>query len=58
MGQIPTDMGYAIKSNMIKKVFKHEESVPIKSAKFNKASIYKKMLPSIVIVVILLDEDK
>ena len=58
MGQIPTDMGYAIKSNMIKEVFKHEESIPVKSARFNKASLYEKMLPSIVIVVILLDEDK
>ena len=44
MGQIPTDMGYAIKSNMIKKVFEHKESVPVKSAKFNKAKLYEKML--------------
>jgi len=56
MGQIPTDMGYAIKSNLIKKVFQHEESIPIKSAKFNKASLYEKMLPSIALVVVLLDE--
>ena len=57
MGQIPTDMGYAIKSNLIKKVFQHEESVPVKSAKFNKASLYEKMLPSITLVVVLLDEE-
>ena len=57
MGQIPTDMGYAIKSNLIKKVFQHEESVPVKSAKFNKASLYEKMLPSIALVVVLLDEE-
>ena len=56
-GQIPTDMGYAIKSNMIKKVFAHEDSVPVKSAKFNKASLYEKMLPSIALVVVLLDEN-
>ena len=56
MGQIPTDMGYAIKSNLIKKVFQHEESIPIKSAKFNKALLYEKMLPSIALVVVLLDE--
>jgi len=56
-GQIPTDMGYAIKSNMIKKVFAHEESVPVKSARFNKASLYEKMLPSIALVVVLLDEN-
>ena len=56
-GQIPTDMGYAIKSNMIKKVFAHEESVPVKSAKFNKASLYEKMLPSIALVVVLFNEN-
>ena len=56
-GQIPTDMGYAIKSNMIKKVFAHEDSVPVKSAKFNKASLYEKMLPSIALVVVLLDDN-
>ena len=30
-GQIPTDMGYAIKSNMIKEVFDYKKSVPITS---------------------------
>ena len=57
MGQIPTDMGYAIKSNMIKKVFEHKESVPVKSARFNKAKLYEKMLPSIALVVVLHDEN-
>ena len=57
MGQIPTDMGYAIKSNMIKEVFKHKKSIPVKSVKFNKASLYEKMLPSIALVVVLLDEE-
>ena len=57
MGQIPTDMGYAIKSNMIKKVFEHKQSVPVKSVKFNKAKLYEKMLPSIALVVVLLDEN-
>jgi S1-C subfamily serine protease len=56
MGQIPTDMGYAIKSNMIKEVFKHDKSVPVKSAKFDKVTIYEKMLPSIALVVVLLDD--
>ena len=56
MGQIPTDMGYAIKSNMIKEVFKHEKSVPVKSVKYDKATIYEKMLPSIALVVVLLDD--
>ena len=57
-GQIPTDMGYAIKSNMIKKVFEHEKGIPVKSAKYDKSTIYEKMLPSIAIVVVLLDEKK
>ena len=55
-GQIPTDMGYAIKSNMIKEVFEYKKGVPVKSVKFDKASIYEKMLPSIALVVVLLDE--
>ena len=55
-GQLPTDMGYAIKSNMIKEVFEYKKGVPVKSAKFDKASIYEKMLPSIALVVVLLDE--
>jgi|APSaa5957512493_1039668.scaffolds.fasta_scaffold04338_3 serine protease Do len=57
-GQIPTDMGYAIKSNMIKEVFKHKRSVPVKSIKYDKSTIYEKMLPKIAIVVVLLDEKK
>ena len=55
-GQLPTDMGFAIKSNKIKEVFEHEKGIPVKSAKFDKASIYEKMLPSIALVVVLLDE--
>ena len=58
MGQIPTDMGYAIKSNMIKKVFEHEKSIPVKSVKYDKATIYEKMLPTITLVVVLVDEKK
>ena len=56
MGQIPTDMGYAIKRNMIKELFKHDKSVPVKSVKYDKATIYEKMLPSIALVVVLLDD--
>ena len=55
-GQIPTDMGYAIKSNMIKKVFEHKKGIPVKSAKYDKSTIYEKMLPSIALVVVKLDE--
>ena len=47
-----TDMGIAIKSNMIKEVFKHDKSVTVKSVKYDKATIYEKMLPSIALVVV------
>ena len=41
---------------MIKEVFEHEKGVPVKSTKFDKATIYEKMLPSIALVVVLVDE--
>ena len=49
-GDIPTDMGYAIKSNLIKKVFEHEKNPEIKTASYNKVEIYERMLPSVVLV--------
>jgi S1-C subfamily serine protease/lipopolysaccharide biosynthesis regulator YciM len=55
-GVLPSDMGLAIKSDMIQEVFKHKRSIPIKSVKFNKASLYEKMLPSVVIVGVLLED--
>mgnify|MGYP001244099487 CR=1 FL=1 len=55
-GESITDMGIAIKSNMLKKVFKHKSTAIVKSAKFNKASLYEKKLPSIVLVVTLKDQ--
>ena len=57
-GQLPTDMGYAIKSTMIKKVFKHKKSTQTKKTKFSKAAIYEKMLPSVVLVVVSIPESK
>ena len=53
-GQIPTDMGFAIKSNMIKKVFQHKKSIPINSIKFDKSTLYEKKLPSIALIVVLI----
>ena len=38
------------------KVFEHKKGVPVKSAKFDKSTIYERMLPSITLVVVLLDE--
>jgi hypothetical protein len=51
-GNIPTSMGVAIKSNMLKEVFKYERTVPTSKAKIDKASIYQKMLPKIVFVAV------
>ena len=49
-GDVPTDMGFAIKSNLIRKVFDHQENPEIKKATFDKVAIYEKMLPSVVLV--------
>ena len=57
-GQIPSDMGYAIKSDMIKEVFAHKKGIPVKSVKYDKVQIYEKMLPSIALVVVDLGDKK
>ena len=49
-GDVPTDMGYAIKSNLIDKVFQHDKNPEIQKASFDKVTIYEKMLPSVVLV--------
>ncbi len=54
-GNIPTSMGVAIKSNMLKEVFEYERTVSTNKAK-DKASIYQEMLPKIVFVVIEKDQ--
>ncbi len=56
-GNIPTSMGVAIKSNMLKEVFKHKRTVPTSKAKYDKASIYQKMLPKIVFVAVEIDQE-
>ena len=56
-GNIPTSMGIAIKSNMIKEVFEHKRSVPVSRAKFDKSTIYKKMLPSVVFIAVQAEEE-
>ena len=55
-GELPTDMGMAIKSNLIKTVFKFQKSIPVKSVKFDKVTIYEKMLPSVTLIAVLADE--
>ncbi len=53
-GQIPTDMGFAINSNKINEIFKYKKNIQVKSAKFDKATIYENKLPSVVLVAVSL----
>ena len=50
-----TDIGVGIKGNIIKKIFNHKKGVPVKSAKYEKSKLYEKMLPSVVLVVVLVE---
>ena len=49
---LPTDMGYAIQTQMINKVFKYKKNNNFKKKRYNKAELYEKMLPSVVIVAV------
>ena len=53
---LPTDMGYAIQSRMINKVIKYDQNEKFKKAKYSRADLYEKMLPSVVLVAVLRDE--
>ena len=55
-GNVPTDMGYAIKSNLIHKVFSHDDNQIAKKASYDKITIYEKMLPSVVLVGVQLNK--
>ena len=48
--KIPTDMGYAIQSRMINKIFEYKQNKKYKNKKYSRAELYQKMLPSVVIV--------
>ena len=48
--KIPTDMGYAIQSRKINKIFEYKQNKKFKNKKYSKAELYQKMLPSVVIV--------
>ena len=49
---LPTDMGYAIQSRMINKIFEYKQSNRFNKKKYSKAELYEKMLPSVVVVAI------
>jgi len=51
-GQIPSDMGFAIKSNMIKEIFPYNNKNLTRSIKFDKSTLYEKMLPSITLIAV------
>ena len=51
-GQIPSDMGFAIKSNMIKEIFPYDKKNLTRSIKFDKSTLYEKMLPSIALIAV------
>ena len=53
---LPTDMGYAIQSRMINKIIKYKTNKKFKNTKFSRADLYEKMLPSVVLVAILIDD--
>ena len=56
-GNIPTSMGIAIKSNMLKEVFNYKKTLPISKTKYEKSSIYQQMLPSVVFIAIEVDTE-
>ena len=55
-GQIPTSMGFGIKSNMLKNVFKYKATIPTRNIKYNKSKIYEEMLSKVVFVAVEADE--
>ncbi|MDB9743728.1 trypsin-like peptidase domain-containing protein [Pelagibacteraceae bacterium] len=57
-GNIPTSMGIAIKSNMIKEVFTYKKTIPIRNIKFNKSEIYEDMIPKIVFIAVKAEAKK
>ncbi len=50
---LPTDMGYAIQSRVINQIFQYKQNKKFKKSKYNKADLYEKMLPSVVVVAVL-----
>jgi serine protease Do len=49
---IPTDMGYAIQSGMINKIIEYKQNKKFENKRYNKADLYEKLLPSVVMVAV------
>ena len=50
--KLPTDMGYAIKSSTINKIFEYKKNNKFKANNYSKSALYQKMLPSVVFVAV------
>ena len=55
-GPLPTSMGYGIRSDMLKEVFKYKESFPVRNIKYSKSKIYEEMLGKVVFVAVEVDK--
>ena len=53
---LPTDMGYAIQSKMINNIIKYKPNKKYKNKKYQRADLYEKMLPSVVVVAVLVND--
>jgi len=54
-GTIPNAMGMAIKSNMLKEVFKFKKTIPVRNVNYSKSQLYEDMIPKIVFIAVLAD---
>ncbi len=57
-GVIETAMGFGVSSNKINEIFNFKKSVPVNKTNFNKSLLYEKMLPNVVNVATLINENK
>ena len=53
---LPTDMGYAIQSKMIDKIIQYKPNNKSSGKRYNRADLYEKMLPSVVVVAVLVND--
>ena len=53
---LPTDMGYAIQSKMIDKIIQYKPNNKSSGKRHNRADLYEKMLPSVVVVAVLVND--
>ena len=49
-------MGYAIQSKMIDKIIQYKQNNKSSGKRYNRADLYEKMLPSVVVVAVLVND--